>query len=326
MSQGGSSSHGHRKLPARKKQRTESSASNMLTFSSVVTRSRLAKLQDKPFESIRCIDWPTLNQLRIADEVCELISFGGWAQLFSIQTPAHRELTWEVLSTFTIHAPDNSPEVMNEVTFRVGGKVYEMTMGHFAVYMDIYSEEFLTTPEYSQLARDFSRGFDTRHYWSTLTNRRDYNPSKSKGSQLLSSALRYIHKLLASTLHARKETPGVVGVKDLLCLYSMRERYPIHLGYHLAEFIWEQGTRTKKAAIYAGHYITHLVTEISLFDRFPQMLIMKEIEPLDMVVLSHMRMVERRHGPQGSYYVLKGAPDDVEEAAGGAAGASWATS
>ena len=93
MSHDGESSHGRRKIPARKKQRSEDALTPMVTFTHADDKRRFAELAGKPFESISCIDWNTLRKLGIEDEVMGLFSFGGWDRFFDVQDPAHRELT-----------------------------------------------------------------------------------------------------------------------------------------------------------------------------------------------------------------------------------------
>ena len=174
--------------------------------------------------------------------------------------------------------------------------------------MGLYSEEFVYTPEYSQLATRFPRDSPPLRYWRQISREHAYDPSRSKGSTLHSPTLRVVHRLLAQTINAMRDSPGVVGEQDLLYLLSMRERYPIHLGYAVANFIHTQAHRKKTAALYAGHYITRLVRGMGLFDHLPPMELMCRMTPIQLTTLVSMRMLERRHGPQGQYYVLAGAP------------------
>ena len=211
MSQDGESLKGRRKIPARKKQRAEDALTPMVTFFHVEDKRRFAELAGKPFERISCIDWNTLRQLGIENEVMGLVSFGGWDRFFHIQDPTHRELTWEVLSTFQLAGNSTDMDDPDTINFRVGGQYYNMSYAQFSVHMGIYNEEFVTSPDYALLARNFPRGFSTAAYWSALTHRGHYNPSRAKSSQLESPALRYVHRLVACTVHARKDSPGVVG-------------------------------------------------------------------------------------------------------------------
>ena len=136
---------------------------------------------------------------------------------------------------------------------------------------------------------------------------------RSKLSVLRSPLLSYMHRLLAQSINATRDSPGVVGEHDLFYLYSMRERYPIHLGYAVANFIMGQAQRRKTAALYAGHFITHLVRGMGLWSELPPMELMCRMAPLGISTLTAMHMIQRdrRAGMQG--YVLVGGQDhDIE--------------
>ena len=109
--------------------------------------------------------------------------------IFDIQDLAHHKLTWEVFSTFQIPDKSTHTDDSKVVSFRVGGQYYHMSYARFSGHMGIYSEEFFTSQDYALLARDFPREFNTADYWSTLTHRWDYNPSRAKSFQLESLAL-----------------------------------------------------------------------------------------------------------------------------------------
>lgn len=51
----------------------------------------------------------------------------------------------------------------------------------------------------------------------------------------------YVHSIIAHSIVGRADDTGVVGRQELLFLYSITERCPIHLGYILAEFIAHEG-------------------------------------------------------------------------------------
>ena len=216
------------KEPIRKKHRGESSQSRqprqdaspprppsarhlMLRFTDPAHVERFNTLRAKPFEGCSYIDWAVLQSVDLDQEVRELISTGAWPILFDIRDEAYKELTLEVLSTFEIHGKQRGMDIPDLIQFRVMGELRQMSYTQFSIYMGLYAEEFVYTPEYSQLATRFPRDSPPLRYWRQISREHAYDPSRSKGSTLHSPALRVVHRLLAQTVNARRDSPGVVG-------------------------------------------------------------------------------------------------------------------
>ena len=278
----------------------------MLQFTDAEALARYNNLKDKPFASCYFIDWEVLRSIGLDCDVQEFISTGAWPIFFEIHDEAYRELTLEVLSTFTINGKHRGMDIPGLIEFRVGGRWHHLSYTQFSVHMGLYTEEFVSSPAYRQLATCFPRRESMSAYWWQVSRGPEYAPTRSKGSTLRSPVLRYMHRLLAQSINARRDSPGVVGEHDLFYLYSMRERYPIHLGYAVANFIMGQAQRRKTAALYAGHFITHLVRGMGFLSELSPMELMWRMAPLGISTLTAMHMIQRdrRAGMQG--YVLVG--------------------
>lgn len=86
-------------------------------------------------------------------------------------------------------------------------------------------------------------------------------------------------------------------------LYSIIERYPIHLGHLFAELFVNQGTYTRLGSIFAGPYITHMIRGMGLIEHSRDMHIVGGFSPLGMATMFSMGMVEK-HGDTCRYPVL----------------------
>lgn len=77
-------------------------------------------------------------------------------------------------------------------------------------------------------------------------------------------AHRYIHKLLARSIVGRLDSTGVVTHPDLLMMYNILERYPLHLGHLFANVLTHQGHSTRLGGIFVKPYIMRLIQGLGL--------------------------------------------------------------
>ncbi|CAH9104930.1 unnamed protein product, partial [Cuscuta epithymum] len=118
---------------------------------------------------------------------------------------------------------------------------------------------------------DFPPGVDRQAFWESIT--RDggtYRPKMSPSTLLYPRQYRIIHALLSSTITGKAEVAGKVTQTDLFCLYCMIHNRRPHMGYLLAKLLHRQATNHIKA-IFAGPFITRMLTRMGFGDRFLRM-------------------------------------------------------
>ena len=71
----------------------------------------------KDFEPNRCIHWPTLEDLGIADRVRALIGQAGWSGFFGIHEDVYKELTLEFFSTYRLDKNNSQIDAPSVVHF-----------------------------------------------------------------------------------------------------------------------------------------------------------------------------------------------------------------
>ncbi|WP_375706372.1 hypothetical protein, partial [Bartonella sp. CL2QHWL] len=216
-----------------------------------------------------------LRTLGLASTVWDFISHDGWDTVLDLDEPTYRELTLELLSTFKLQGYYYSTRRAETVSFRAFGKRHRITPDQLGVYLGLYTIEFTESPEFQTLHQDFPLQASPGSFWQSLGG----GVSK-KASQIKSHAHRYIHALLARGVGGRSDSTGVVSRADLLMMYSILERYPIHLGHLFAELISHQATSTRLGAIFAGPYITRLIRGLGLIEHTQGMRVVSAVAPL----------------------------------------------
>ena len=100
-----------------------------------------------------------------------------------------------------------------------------MSISEFGVALGLYSPTFVETDRY---ADSLSHGTSTRarQFWRSharVGTRDNYQPTKSKSTSLTSPMLRVLHRYIMHTICGRRESTGVVTVRDIFylsCLWS----------------------------------------------------------------------------------------------------------
>ncbi|PPR85348.1 hypothetical protein GOBAR_AA35343 [Gossypium barbadense] len=211
-----------------------------------------------------CIDWTTLEEVGLANEVRAFITTAPWDWFFVIIEPTYSELTLEFCTTFHLQHVMNTHDEVGIITFRLGGLVRHMSVPEFGAALDIYTDEFIGADNFLQLHRHI-------HYsplccWTNLTTSQiRYDASHLKATSL-SPTLRYIHVLLAHTLTGNRERTGVVSTTDTYCLWSMATGHICDLAYFIALAFRHQTDRHRKGPIYLGPYVTRLARHFGLFN------------------------------------------------------------
>ncbi|KAM0057520.1 hypothetical protein Hdeb2414_s0005g00159111 [Helianthus debilis subsp. tardiflorus] len=127
-------------------------------------RRRCARLRTMEIGGHVGIDWELLETLGEAAQTRDIVGLDTpWSRLFqTVMEDSYRELTIEFLSTFT-YAPHPADYVedpdfpVHEVTFRLAGQQFVMSVREFAVHTDLYIEPELDTDLYTQVVRQMDR-------------------------------------------------------------------------------------------------------------------------------------------------------------------------
>jgi len=192
-------------------------------FTHALHKARYEVLKSKPFGTLRNIEWGILRTIGIADQVKELLSQNGWENLFSIDEPTFRQLTFEVLSTFEARQDERSliSQKRGIVRFQAFGKTHKMNHEELAKYLGVYDEDYTSSLPIAQLHIDFPRNTSAKDYWATIAPSDTKNTGKS--SRIVDPIQRYVHALITCTIGGRRDSLGCVSQSDLLILFGIFE-------------------------------------------------------------------------------------------------------
>ena len=199
------------------------------------------------------------------------------------------------------------------ISFYAFGIKRTLSCGDLAVFLGIYTHDFALSIDFQHLPLDFPSHMTPSAYWKTLNI--GTNPDSKRASLLKNPAHRYIHALLTRTIAGRADSTSVVTRSDLLLLYSIVERLPIHLGYIMADLISHQGHYPRLAKIFTGPYITRLIRGMGLIDRTQGMQVAGGTISLRLTTLCSMGLVSVRNGV---YFIVRPDQSSSDESSGDA--------
>jgi len=101
----------------------------------------------------------------------------------------------------------------------------------------------------------------------------------------------------------RGDNTGVLSRQELLYLYSMEHRVPLHMGHVVAEYLRHQGQYARVGAIFSGPYITRLIMGMGLVETIRGAERTMVPAPLSLETLRQMGLIQRR-GDSGYIIVI----------------------
>ena len=266
---------------------------SLLQFPTPEQQSWCATLYPLPIHPSFKIVYNDLHAIGLSEPIMGMIDRSKWGGFLSIDEPVFRELFVEFLSTFQLVKSSidfNKPE---GVSFRLGRKHFNFTLHEFAEHCGFYEPVFATSTEIDNTLFDFGSVIP-RDFWGTICNvpsRRNYDPRLSKSTSIASPALRYLHRLIAFTICGRKESTGVVSLRDLFYLHCFVHGRVPHLGYGFALYM-EGMARKKKGALCGGSYVTHLAKKLGVFDQCPHLIQICNMLPFSLTVMRKIRLLD----------------------------------
>ncbi|MFS7997556.1 hypothetical protein Hanom_Chr12g01143141 [Helianthus anomalus] len=117
------------------------------------------------------------------------------------------------------------------VEFRCGAVWYSFSVAQFGVHFGLYTEEDAAKAEFTKALRELPDNF--RHAAWALIGVGHYNPTSTKSTKIRDPLIRYIHRVLSSSLCQMDNSGGMVNLRELTILYCLVTHQPINVP-HLA--------------------------------------------------------------------------------------------
>ncbi|KAF5774746.1 hypothetical protein HanXRQr2_Chr13g0604181 [Helianthus annuus] len=180
---------------------------------------------------------------------------------------SYPELTVEFCSTFTYtpHPADyvEDPHFpVHEVTFRLAGQQFDMSVREFAVHTGLYTEPELDTDLYTQAVTMMDRQ-TLISFWRVIS-RAPFGKSWQKATTIKDPLYRYLHHVIASTIVPRGSSKENVNLSDLFFLYCLLRRQPCDLAASLAEYFSTAYHRQLRGFLHTGSFITAIARSLGI--------------------------------------------------------------
>ncbi|KAL8216770.1 hypothetical protein R6Q57_023607 [Mikania cordata] len=163
--------------------------------------------------------------------------------------PSYREVVVEFLSTFT-YRPGGLPEIV----FSMFRQRNEMSLAEFAIISALYSEPETVTPLYTAGITEIDDA--TLRAWWPLIADDPFAGTKARVSRIRDPLIRYMHRLIATSIAGHGRSREWCTLQDLFYLYCLVTGHTCQLARCLAENFVTYYQQQQRGATYGGAYIT----------------------------------------------------------------------
>ncbi|KAI3717276.1 hypothetical protein L1987_68794 [Smallanthus sonchifolius] len=225
----------------------------------------LATLLTQTFGIHKTICYPTLEDVNLLDSAVPLIT-KPWQRFFAIREATYYELTLEFLASFVF---DRS--------------VVNMEM-----------QDCRTEPIFTESKSDFAEG-EASAFWNRIGSR-PFDPHTQKSTWIKHPPYRYLHRCIVLSIRVRKDSTGVVTVRDLFDLHCLIDQVSCNLAYSLAKFFNRATGYSSSIHIFGGPYIIHLAQYLGVLSLINPGQIQDmdlPVQPVDTQVIINMHMMKK---------------------------------
>lgn len=112
-------------------------------------QQRFEGIQKLKFGQSHFIDWDALGEIGQADDVRELVIIGEWDQLLSISDPIRRDITLELLASFSFDRSHADFDKDDTIQFWALGQYHGMFLTQFSMMLSLYYRDYVRMEEYA---------------------------------------------------------------------------------------------------------------------------------------------------------------------------------
>ncbi|KAL8204993.1 hypothetical protein R6Q57_010616 [Mikania cordata] len=180
------------------------------------TFGRCAKFRTMRIGRHKVVDWEVLDEIGEREHAERWIGEETpWRRLFNMAfQPSYREVVVEFLSTFTYR-----PRGVPEIVFYMLRQRHEMSLVEFAVVSGLYWEPETITPLYTAGITDIDDA--TLRAWWPLIADDPFVGTKARVSRIRDPLIRYMHRLIATSIAGRGRSREWCTLQDLFYLYCL---------------------------------------------------------------------------------------------------------
>ncbi|KAL8214659.1 hypothetical protein R6Q57_004108 [Mikania cordata] len=193
-----------------------------------IARNRRDRLLRKEMGQQKAIDYDLLAELGQLERMTTIIDEDTpWSRLFEMTfAPQYRLITAEFLSTFVYRPsapdqPETAPQPA-EVSFRLCGGAYEMSLAEFGNALGLYTEEELMMPIYTSAIHTADDAVVSA-WWPSIGDEPFVRATQV--TRIRDPLIRYFHRVIPSSITGRGMSQEWCTSQDLFffILYIERE-------------------------------------------------------------------------------------------------------
>lgn len=212
-------------------------------------QSRVEKLAQLPINPTRFPHDGTMARLNMKQDIISLFKNIGLQHFITCSWPTYERLTLEFLSSLNA----NDLEHGNMIQFRMHNMEFQLSLDELS---DIYQ-----FPKGG--LRKHHQDFKANTFWPEITGERALNIKFAKSTAIQNPILRYVHRILSSSLFPRGDSEGAVTVLELFIMWSMFNNVQLDICYYLIRHFLKNISR-KGGKIVVGGLITPIAYHLKL--------------------------------------------------------------
>ncbi|KAI3775833.1 hypothetical protein L1987_45587 [Smallanthus sonchifolius] len=238
------------------------------------------------------ICYTTLEEIELLNQCAELIT-KPWERFFAIRDTTYYELTLEFLASFSFVRPVISLELHDCVRFRMAMHWHEISLAQFGVRVGMYRHREITQPVFTESHSEFGEG-EASLFWGRIGSG-PFDPHSQTSTKLKHPLHRYLHRCIVLTLGGRKDSTGVVSLRDLFHLHCLIDQVDYNLAYSLAKFFTRASGYCSSSHVFGGPFITRLASNMGVLTpaRLGTLLEMNLPHTVDSQMLIRMGMLKK---------------------------------
>ncbi|KAL8218159.1 hypothetical protein R6Q57_021532 [Mikania cordata] len=203
----------------------------------------------------KAIDYDLLAKLGQLERMTAIIGEDTpWSRLFEMTfAPQYRLITVEFLSTFVFRPraadqPQADPD-QPEVSFRLCGLAYAMSLAEFGNALGLYTEEELKMPIYTSAIHTADDAVVSA-WWPRIGD--DPFVRAARVTRIRDPLIRYLHRVIASSITGRGMSQEWCTSQDIFYLYCILSGRPCNVARCLAEYFSTYYHHQERGLIFGG--------------------------------------------------------------------------
>lgn len=257
-------------------------------------KNKFQNIMSRKIVPNRYLSATSLIEVGLLEDINLYINRMGWNNFILMQNPSYAIPTCEFLSSFEF----NDLSLM--LNFRLGNE--EHSLGLFELN-DVF---------HFPKNQDANAVYDRHKFWRELTRERGvfYEPRLAKESRIQSPALKYLHRLMAHSLFARKVGDSVVTTTELNVLYCMVNDRKLDVGHAIVGKLRDITAKTT-GAIKVGGLITVIAKYLDFSIENMPLKKVTSRHSIDTSMMEAIGLVRIDH--TGRAFFIQPAPPEAQE-------------